>query len=179
MTSTGAIEWLEGRAAIAEKAAAALKCRIEEVPARVAGLQSDLRESNQKLKAALTGGSSDAISSAIEGAIDAGGYKLVFGPPLGSRGLRAPKRLGYHSPEGRGAVACVVATVTEKGTPALLAAGTDDAVACGFKAGDIIKEISGLVGGRGGGKPTMAQAGGKDAEGIPAALDAARAKLGL
>ena len=71
----------------------------------------------------------------------------------------------------------MLATVTEKGTPALIAAATDDAAAAGFHAGNVIKQIAPLVDGRGGGKPTMAQAGGKNAAGIAAALDAARSLL--
>ena len=178
-TSAGAIEWLENRAALAEQAAGALKCRIDEVPARIASLQADVRESNQKLKAALTGASSDAISSAIEGALSADGYKLVLAQLSGLEGSELRNVWDTIRQKVSGPVACVVATVTEKGSPALLAAATDDAVSAGFKAGDVIKEISAHVDGRGGGKPTMAQAGGKDASGIPAALDAARALLGL
>ena len=52
--------------------------------------------------------------------------------------------------------------------------GTDEAVEKGFNAGAVIKQISREIKGGGGGKPTMAQAGGKDASGIDAALDAAR-----
>lgn len=52
--------------------------------------------------------------------------------------------------------------------PILLAAGSDEAVAAGFNAGNIIKTIAPLVSGGGCGKPTRAQAGGKDASGIPA-----------
>lgn len=63
--------------------------------------------------------------------------------------------------------------------PILLAAGTDEAVAAGFDAGAIIKAIAPLVAGGGGGKPTMAQAGGKDVAGIQAALDKARSELGI
>jgi alanyl-tRNA synthetase len=63
--------------------------------------------------------------------------------------------------------------------PILLAAGSDEAVASGFNAGSLIKSIAPLVAGGGGGKPTMAQAGGKDASGIDAALDKARAELGI
>ena len=39
-------------------------------------------------------------------------------------------------------------------------------------AGNLIKEVSGMVGGKGGGRPDMAQAGGKDPEALPAALEA-------
>ena len=174
VTSTGAIEWLEGRAQIALDASAALKCRLEEVPARIANLQSELREANQKLKAALTGGSSDAISSAVENAVDCGSYKLVIAQLDGLEAADLRSVWDTVRQKGGSAVACVIATVTSKGQPALLAAATDEAVAAGFKSGDVIKKIAPMVGGGGGGRPQMAQAGGKDASGIPAALEAAR-----
>lgn len=174
VTSTGAIEWLEGRAQIALDASAALKCRLEEVPARIANLQSELREANQKLKAALTGGSSDAISSAIENAVDCGSYKLVIAQLDGLEAADLRNVWDTVRQKGGSAVACVIATVTSKGQPALLAAATDEAVAAGFNSGDVIKKIAPMVGGGGGGRPQMAQAGGKDASGIPAALEAAR-----
>ncbi len=60
------------------------------------------------------------------------------------------------------------------GKPVLMAAGTDEAVAAGFNAGALIKAMGPAIKGGGGGKPTMAQAGGKDASGIDAALDIAR-----
>ena len=67
---------------------------------------------------------------------------------------------------------------TEKdGKPTLLAAGTPEAVEAGFDAGAVIKAISGNIKGGGGGKAAMAQAGGKDASGIDAALEAAREML--
>ena len=174
VTSTGAIVWLEGRAQIALDASAALKCRLEEVPVRIANLQSELREANQKLKAALTGGSSDAISSAIENAVDCGSYKLVVAQLEGLEAADLRNVWDTVRQKGGSAVACVIATVTSKGQPALLAAATDEAVAAGFKSGDVIKKIAPMVGGGGGGRPQMAQAGGKDASGIPAALEAAR-----
>ena len=54
----------------------------------------------------------------------------------------------------------------------------DDAVKAGFHAGNVIKQIAGLVDGRGGGRPNMAQAGGKNAAGIADALAAAKTALG-
>ena len=54
------------------------------------------------------------------------------------------------------------------------AAGTDEAVAAGFNAGAIIKAMGPAIQGGGGGKPTMAQAGGKNPDGIDEALEIAR-----
>ncbi|MDM8245052.1 alanine--tRNA ligase [Collinsella tanakaei] len=179
VTSMGAMEYLEGKERALASAAAALKCRDDEVCDRIASLQQNLHDANQKLKAALTGGSSDAIAQAVQGAVDTGSYKVVIAQLAGLEGSELRSVWDTVRSKVDGPVACVLATVTEKGTPALLAAATDDAVAAGFKAGDVIKTIAPHVDGRGGGRPAMAQAGGKDASGIPAALDAARAHLGL
>ena len=177
VTSKGAVVFLEGRAALADAAAASLKCRTEEVPARVEALNKTLHDTQSKLKAALTGGSSDAVAQAIENAREADGYKLVIAQLEGLEA--ADLRNVWDTIRGKvnGPVACVLATVTSKEQPALLAAATDEAVAGGFKAGDVIKQIVPMVGGGGGGRPTMAQAGGKDASGIPAALEAAEQSL--
>jgi alanyl-tRNA synthetase len=59
----------------------------------------------------------------------------------------------------------------------LLAGVTDDLIAKGVKAGDIIKTIAPLVGGGGGGRPQMAQAGGKNPAGIETALSQATAMI--
>ena len=177
VTSEGAIAYLEERARMLDAAASELKCRPDEVAGRITGLQKELRETSQKLKNALTGGGSNAIDDAIAHAEDLGAYKLVVAQLEGLeaadlRNVWDTIRQKLHEP-----VACVLATVTSKGQPALLAGATDEAVAAGFKSGDIIKQIAPLVGGGGGGRPQMAQAGGKDASGIPAALEAARAAL--
>ena len=59
----------------------------------------------------------------------------------------------------------------------LLAAMTPDVVKRGVKAGDLIKAVAPIVGGKGGGRPDMAQGGGTDAGKIPDAVKAARAWL--
>jgi alanyl-tRNA synthetase len=63
----------------------------------------------------------------------------------------------------------VLGAVTE-GKALLISAVTND-LADRFHAGDIVKEIAAVVGGRGGGRPDMAQAGGPRAEKLDAALD--------
>ena len=54
-----------------------------------------------------------------------------------------------------------------------MATATDGAVKKGAHAGNLIREIAALVGGGGGGRPNMAQAGGKNPEGVAAALEKA------
>jgi alanyl-tRNA synthetase len=67
-----------------------------------------------------------------------------------------------------GSVALLLATETD-GKVALLAAVTNDLIQKGVKAGDCVREAAKVVGGGGGGRPDLAEAGGKD----PAKIDAA------
>ena len=68
----------------------------------------------------------------------------------------------------------VVLLISEKdGKVSLMTMATEDAIKKGAHAGNLIKAIAKEVGGGGGGRPNMAQAGGKNPAGIPAALDKA------
>ena len=62
----------------------------------------------------------------------------------------------------------------DEGKVTLLAGMSRDVVGKGVKAGDLIKEVAPLVGGRGGGRPDMAQGGGSDPTAVSSALDRAR-----
>ena len=73
--------------------------------------------------------------------------------------------------EAGSAVVCLA--VCTEGKPMLIAAMTDDLVKKGLKAGELIQTIVPAIDGRGGGKPDIAQAGGKNPDGIPQALAAA------
>ncbi|MDR2957771.1 MAG: alanine--tRNA ligase [Coriobacteriales bacterium] len=80
-------------------------------------------------------------------------------------------------PEYTKAAALIVGGVTKAGSPLLIAAATDAAVEQGFDANLVIKQIAPAIQGGGGGKPTMAQAGGKDRDGLDTALAHARQLL--
>ncbi len=178
VTSAGAIEYVDERLAQMDELSRGLKCRVADVPSRVEQLQSELRDVQKKLQAALTGGSSNKLADHIGSAIDMGSYKLVVarldgvsGKELRSAWDTVRDKLGMAS-------ACVLASVAE-GKVALLAAGTDAAVKAGFAAGEVIRNVAPVVGGRGGGRPNMAQAGGRDAGAVDEALAAAKQLLGV
>jgi alanyl-tRNA synthetase len=69
-----------------------------------------------------------------------------------------------------GSGTAVLATISN-GKPVLIATVTDDLVRRGLKAGDLVRDVAKIVGGGGGGRPTMAQAGGRDAGKLPQALE--------
>ncbi len=179
VTSMGAIEYVDERLAQLDEVAAALKVRPSAVADRVEQLQQDLRTANHKLEAALTGAGSNQVAEALKSAVQLNGYSCVIAKLEGLSGKELRSAWdGIRDASDCQPVACVIASATADGKVSLLAGATDSAVAAGFSAGDIVKEIAELVGGRGGGKPAMAQAGGSNAAGIDAALEAARTKLG-
>jgi alanyl-tRNA synthetase len=111
----------------------------------------------------------------------------VASAPRGGRGVResTAQEAVAHPPEpGAPATESEPRRVSERteseaeaparapGKALLLAAMSNDLVKRGVKAGDLIKHVAPLIDGRGGGPPTMAQAGGKDPERIPDALAA-------
>ena len=70
-----------------------------------------------------------------------------------------------------GSGTAVLATVLN-GKPLIVATVTDDLIKRGLKAGDLVRDVAKMVGGGGGGRPNMAQAGGRDASKLPEALTA-------
>ena len=68
----------------------------------------------------------------------------------------------------------ILASSTAPDKVNLLAMATDAAMKQGAHAGNLIKELAALVGGGGGGKPNMAQAGGKNPEGMDAVISKAK-----
>ncbi len=177
VTSAGALEYVDERLAEIDEVAAVLKCRPADVMARVEQLRDEKSEAEKKLKAALVGGSSNQVADAVSAVVDMGAYKLVVAHLSGISGKELRNVWDTVRDKIGSDCACVLASEAD-GKVGLLAAATDGAVSAGFSAGNVVKEISGLVGGKGGGRPNMAQAGGKDAAGIDAALDAAKKLLG-
>ena len=130
---------------------------------------AELREAKRQIeqyKAKESAGGADALRT---GASDVGGLHVVTATV--SEGDPASLRqLGDVLRDKDSAVVAVLALAGEKAT--LQAVCGKDAVAKGVKAGDIIKAIAPIVGGKGGGRPDSAMGGGSDAARLPEALAA-------
>ncbi|MDO4590679.1 MAG: alanine--tRNA ligase [Slackia sp.] len=158
-----------------KETAAALKATMFDVAERTAANLQLIKEFEAERKQAKKAAAEGSVAEHIKDMVDVG-YPLVIAriDGLDSGALRnAWDVLRSRMPEPG---ACVIGTVNND-KPVIMAAATDEAVAAGFDAGAVIKAIAGNIKGGGGGKPVMAQAGGKDAAGMDAALDAARALL--
>jgi alanyl-tRNA synthetase len=169
VTSFDALEYVNRLQSELLKAAQLLKAAPTELSDRVEALQQRVQELEGEMKRQRVASASQSIDALIETAADVG-YRLVIARLDGytAEGLRGiwdmlRTKLGEDA-------AVVLGGVTPTETPVLLAAGTPHAVDAGFDAGAVIKCIAPLIGGGGGGKATMAQAGGKDVGGIDSAL---------
>lgn len=177
LTSYDALDYLNGLESQMKDIASALKAPLGDVALRVFAHEEKIKELKAQLKAQKSASKSTELGTSLDDAIiQTPHYQLVI---LRQDGLSASDlRNTWDMIRGRlgGEGACVLASDNE-GSPLLLAAGSPEAVAAGFDAGSLIKAISPYIKGGGGGKPAMAQAGGKDVAGIDVALAAARQEL--
>ena len=146
-----------------------LKEKIEHMQAEMKALQSEIE--SLKSKAAK-----DALGDVMNQVQEVNGVKLLATAveDVDMNGLR---ELGDQLKEKVGDGVVVIAS-SASGKVNLIAMATDEAMEKGAHAGNLIKGIAALVGGGGGGRPNMAQAGGKNPAGIPDAIAKVEEVLG-
>ena len=177
VTSYGALEYMNRIEAELRETAAELKVPLFDVSERTAANIKTLKEVQQAAKRGKEAVSDDGINKLLGLVVQApAGYPVIIAeaPAQQSGGQRhlwdvVRARMGEPG-------AMVIAGESD-GKAVLMAAGTDEAVAKGFDAAALIRAMGPAIGGGGGGKPTMAQAGGKNAAGIAEALGIARDML--
>ena len=145
----------------AKSTPANLKEKIEHMQAEMKALQSEIE--SLKSKAAK-----DALGDVMNQVQEVNGVKLLA-PAVEDVDMNGLRELGDQLKEKVGDGVVVIAS-SANGKVNLIAMATDAAMAKGAHAGNLIKGIAALVGGGGGGRPNMAQAGGKNPAGIQEAL---------
>ena len=152
---------LQGAAEAAKAEPANLEKKIHSMQEEIKTLHSE----NEKLKAKLANEAAGDVDSQIE-EIHGMKFLAMHVPDVDMNGLR---NLGDQMKEKIGSGVVVLAS-DQGGKVTLLAMATEDAITQGAHAGNLIREIASCVGGGGGGRPNMAQAGGKNPDGIETAL---------
>ncbi|RPI63846.1 MAG: alanine--tRNA ligase [Planctomycetaceae bacterium] len=169
VTGREAVRYVQSQADTVAQIAALLRTSAAELPQRVAGLQKEIKELKKAPKGPAAGGQEFTAVATIE---SPAGQILVGKSDIADVGeLRnLCDRLRQ-----KGAAAIFVGAAAEDKVT-LICMVSDELVKAGkIKAGDWVKAIAPTVGGSGGGKPTMAQAGGKTPEKLDEALTAAAA----
>ncbi|MDD6731024.1 MAG: DHHA1 domain-containing protein, partial [Eggerthellaceae bacterium] len=154
-----------------KEAAQLLKTTPSEVAEKISHLQNEVKELHGELES-LKSREAKAALGDVSGEIrEIAGIRLIAKAVDGvdMNGLR---ELGDSLKEQLGEGVVLLASAVG-GKVSLVAMATDGAVKAGAHAGNLIKAVAGMVGGGGGGRPNMAQAGGKNPAGIPEAVAAA------
>ena len=159
---------VEGRLAAS---AAAAKTNPEDLEKKIGQFQAEIKslhQENEQLKAKIAGA---AMGNVLDRVQEVSGVKLLAmnAEGLDMNGLR---NMGDKLRDQLGEGVVVLASA-EGGKVSLIVSATESAVAKGAHAGNLIRRLAPMVGGGGGGRPNMAQAGGKDPSGIPAMLEKA------
>ena len=159
---------LERAAKAAKTTPAALVDKIEHMMAEIKALNAE----NESLKSKAA---KEALGDVMDQVVEVKGVKLLATSVAGvdMNGLRD---LGDQL-KGKLGEGVVVLASEADGKVNLVAMATEEAMKKGAHAGNLIKAIAGKVGGGGGGRPNMAQAGGKNPAGIPDAVAEAKAAL--
>ena len=174
VTSYGALAYVNKVEAELKEAAATLRVPPFDVSERVAADQKALKEMRTKAKRAKSMIGDDMFATLLSQVQQApAGYPVIIARTEVRDGGQMRNMWDVVRSRMDAPGAMVVAGMND-GKPVLMAAGTDEAVAAGFNAGAIIKAMGPAIQGGGGGKPTMAQAGGKNPDGIDEALEIAR-----
>jgi alanyl-tRNA synthetase len=147
---------------------ALLEASPEQTPLKVQALLDELDETRRKISALRQEMVSTEFSSLLEAVPTVAGVPVLTAtlPGADIETLRQmTDRFRQRYPSG----VVVLASVTD-GRPSLIAAVTEDLVKRGLHAGELVKVVAQPLGGSGGGRPTLAQAGGKDASQLGNAL---------
>jgi alanyl-tRNA synthetase len=171
VTGEGALAWVQSREARLAEAAAALKTNPDEVAQKIAQMQDAVRALERELgriKSKMAASQGDELAERAE---TVNGVKVLAAAVDGvdAKGLRElldQLKSKLHA-------AAIVLAATEGAKVSLVAGVTSDLTAK-VKAGELVNFVAQQVGGKGGGRADMAQAGGTDASKLPAALDAVK-----
>jgi alanyl-tRNA synthetase len=172
ITGREALYYLIRAAETAEEVSASLRVELGELPEAVDGLRDEVHRAREAAREQTLQEGLKEVSALVENAEAVDGAKVVTGQVVAAdvKGLRQisddiKNRLG-------GPSAVVLAAALDG--KAVLVANLHPEISEKVKAGDIVREVSGVLGGGGGGGPTMAQAGGGNLEAIPEALTKVR-----
>ena len=171
LTSEGLMRYYDELEEKLKNAAHLLKATPDSLADKITHLMSENKALHSEVESLKSRMAQDAVGDVLDQVKEVKGVKLLAAEVDGvdMNGLRD---LGDQLKEKLGDGVVVLASAND-GKVSLMATATDGAMKKGAHAGNLVKGIAGCVGGGGGGRPNMAQAGGKNPAGIKDALEKA------
>ncbi|MDQ0817809.1 alanyl-tRNA synthetase [Bacillus pumilus] len=168
VTGKGAYEELNDQLAILEQAASELKSNTKDVPKRIAALQADLKEAQRENESLLAKLSQAEAGSILEKVTEISGVKVLT-EKVNAKDMNHLRTMVDDLKAKLGSAVIVLGAV-QNGKVNISAGVTKDVIEKGLHAGKLVKQAAEICGGGGGGRPDMAQAGGKQPEKLEEAL---------
>ena len=170
-TGKGALAWVQQQERALAGVAAALKAPVGELETRIAQLTEQARAAEKELAKLKAKAASSAGDDLAGGAADVGGVKVVAASIDGADAKSLRETVDKLKDKLKSA-AIVLGSIAD-GKVTLIAGVTGDLTGR-VKAGELVNHVATQVGGKGGGRPDLAQAGGTDPAALPAALRSVR-----
>jgi alanyl-tRNA synthetase len=172
VTARAAVSAMQKEEALLAELASRFDCKPEDLQARITTLQQEVKKLQQQVRKGSGLDLQSASDRLLESALEVAGASIIVGEV--PAGTDEQVRQQVDRLRQKAASAVVVLGWTEDGRAQLIAAVTEDLVKKGLHAGKLVGQAAKLIGGGGGGKPTMAQAGGKEPGKLSEALQLAR-----
>ena len=175
LTSKGLLRYYDELEEKLERSAKLLKTTPDKLEERLSHMISENKELHSEVESLKSKLAKESMGDVTDQVTEVKGVKFLAAKAPGAdmNGLRD---LGDQLKEKLGEGVIVLAS-DAGGKVSLMATATEGAIKAGAHAGNLIKAIAGCVGGGGGGRPNMAQAGGKNPAGIDEALEKAKEVL--
>ena len=178
LTGLNLLEYIRKNTAVLYETAEILKCGdVYEITEKAAQLNKELKQKDKEIAALKAEIAAAKLSSELKVRAEIDGIKLItanIGEAAADEARAAADRI---KESGDDVVAVIAATQSEKGTCTFCAVCGSAAIKAGAHAGNLVKAVAAVAGGRGGGKPESAMAGGKDISKVDEALDSAEEAL--
>ncbi|WP_420816142.1 DHHA1 domain-containing protein [Longimicrobium terrae] len=169
VTGREAFERVRRDERVLRDAAGLLKTREENLIPRIQQVLEQGRDLQKQLEKARASGGADVLGEMLNAAETVDGIRLIRASALFEGGVDEMKALGDKLRERLGSGVAVLADRGDK--PMFVAVVTDDLIQRGVRADALVREVAAVTGGRGGGKPHMAQAGAGDRERMDEAME--------
>lgn len=175
VTGFNTLRFIDERMNDLRKTAENLKiANIYELSVRAAAVQNELKEKGRAIEKLEGELAQIKVKSLKDSAVSLGAVKLITAD-FGNASADDLKIAAEKAAEDMSdTVVVFVGRNTEKGTASFVCAAGTEAIKSGLKAGDIVRQVSKLAGGSGGGRPNIAQAGAKDLSKISYAIESAK-----
>jgi alanyl-tRNA synthetase len=171
VTGRGAVQTVQQLASVVDDLTARFNCKPAEVAKRVEALQDEIKKLQAQVKKGSAGDLNSAADKLIASATNVNGAKVIVGELPAAPVEQMRSQLDRIRQIAKSAVVCI--GWVDEGKVGLLTAVTDD-LTKKIEAGKLVGEAAKIVGGKGGGRKDMAQAGGSDPTKLADALALAR-----